>query len=75
MHYADYQGSHGCPTLTNSNEWGELIELMKLNNETFKISSAPIRIQYSGVSPQGNRGNGRNDPPVVPVPLPVPPTP
>jgi hypothetical protein len=75
MHYASYQGSHGCPTLTNTQEWDELVELMKLNKETFKIFSAPIRIQYSGVSPQGNRGNGKNDPPVVPVPLPVPPTP
>lgn len=73
MHYAEYHGSHGCPTLRNEREWEELKELMKLNKDAFNIQSAPIRIQYSGVTPHGTRGGGRNDPLQVPVGIPTTP--
>ena len=63
MHYADYSGSHGCPTLTNQDEFNQLVELMKYNHDTLKQNQVDITIQYTGTDqPKGSRGNHRNDP-------------
>ncbi len=73
IHYASYEGSHGCATSRDPEEWKIFAELMALNKATYRQNSVPIRIQYVGVSPPvGNRGNGKSDPPIVPVALPVP---
>jgi RHS repeat-associated protein len=73
IHYASYEGSHGCATSRDPEEWKIFAELMALNKATYRQNSVPIRIQYVGVSPPvGNRGNGKSDPPIVPIALPVP---
>ena len=69
IHYASYEGSHGCITSRNQKEWDIFVELMKLNKATYKLNSTKIRVQYSGVAPHGNGGV----PNLVPIPIPVKP--
>ena len=66
-----YVGSHGCPSLTNSKEWDTFVELMNMNRTKFGKGSVPIRIQYPNAKPQGSRGAGKSDPPLIPLGIPV----
>jgi len=70
-HFASYVGSHACPTLNVQNEWDTFVELMNMNREKFKKESVKVRIQYPNARPQGSRGHGKNDPPLIPVAIPV----
>jgi uncharacterized protein RhaS with RHS repeats len=74
-HFANYVGSHACPTLHIQAEWDTFVELMNMNREKFHKNSVKIRIQYPNENPnekpRGSRGKGKNDPGLVPVAIPV----
>ena len=69
-HFAGYEGSHGCPTLNVQSEWDTFVELMNMNRTKFGQSSVKLRVQYPNVKPVGSRGNGKSDPPLIPIAIP-----
>jgi hypothetical protein len=72
MHDADYQGSHGSPTIRNSCQFKQIKKMMEYTESNCGRASVPIRIQYTGKQPRGSRGNGRSDPQLHPKAIPVP---
>jgi RHS repeat-associated protein len=70
MHYADYQGSHGCPTLRDEYAFDQIKTMMKYTYDKCASPKVPIRIQYPNITPVGNRGYGKNDPPMIPKAIP-----
>ena len=72
-----YTGSHGCPSLTNPKEWETFAELVNMNREKYRKNFVKIRVQYAiripnpKAEPQGSRGGGKNDPPLIPVAIPL----
>jgi hypothetical protein len=66
-----YHGSHGCPTLVDPDEWDVFVELMKLQKVMYGKSTVKLRIQFPNEEPHGNRGNHKDDPPLVPIAIPM----